>query len=49
MLPGTAFTRDPNAERMLMERGFRDVDPGSLRVAASRTAEILKSQCPSLD
>jgi hypothetical protein len=34
---------------MLMERGFRDVDPGSLRVAASRTAEILKSQCPSLD
>jgi hypothetical protein len=49
VLPGTAFTRDPNAERMLMERGFRDVDPENLRVAASSTAEILKSQCPSLD
>ncbi len=47
---GTAFTRDPNAERMLMERGFRDdVDPENLRVAASNTAEILKSHCPSLD
>lgn len=30
---GVAFARDPDAERMLLERGFRDVDPESLRVA----------------
>jgi hypothetical protein len=39
-LSGTsvAFTRDPEAERMLLERGFCDVDPENLRVATPAPA-----------
>lgn len=33
---------------MLMERGYRDVDPENLRVAASSTAKILKIQNQNL-
>ena len=35
---GVAFARDPEAERMLLERGFRDVDPENLRVATPAPA-----------
>ena len=37
---GVAFARDPDAERMLLERGFRDADPESLRVATTATADL---------
>jgi hypothetical protein len=37
---GVVFARDPDAERMLLERGFRDADPESLRVATTAAADL---------
>lgn len=44
MLAGAAFARDPNAERMLSDRGFRDVDPENLRVATTAATTSLQKE-----
>ena len=45
--PSVAHARDPNAERMLLERGFHDVQPDSMCVTAS--APSFAQMEPDLD